>query len=91
LSRRIFRPAAFYAVAALAGATDVDAITLSMSEYVKGAEGGVAAIAILIAAMSNTIVKCGMAFILAGPALGKPLLIVTISVLAVALASALLL
>jgi uncharacterized membrane protein (DUF4010 family) len=35
-----FPPSGLYAVAAFAGATDVDAITLSMSEYVKGAEGG---------------------------------------------------
>jgi uncharacterized membrane protein (DUF4010 family) len=57
----------------LAGLTDVDAITLSMSEFAQSGEAQVAVIAIVIAALSNTLVKCGMAFALAGPALGKPL------------------
>jgi uncharacterized membrane protein (DUF4010 family) len=53
----------FYIVAALAGLTDVDAITLSMAEYAKG--GGdikTAVISITIAAVSNTLVKCGFVF-----------------------------
>jgi uncharacterized membrane protein (DUF4010 family) len=54
----------FYVVAALAGLTDVDAITLSMSEYAKG--GGdmkTAVTSITIAAVTNTLVKCGFVFI----------------------------
>jgi uncharacterized membrane protein (DUF4010 family) len=50
----------FYVVAALAGLTDVDAITLSMAEYAKG--GGdtkIAVTSITIAAVTNTLVKCG--------------------------------
>ena len=54
-----FPPSGLYAVAALAGLTDVDAITLSMSEFAKSGEARVAVIAIVIAAVSNTIVKCG--------------------------------
>ncbi len=59
--QRYFPGSGLYLVAALAGLTDVDAITLSMAEYAKG--GGVAdkaAMAILIAALSNTLVKAGL-------------------------------
>ena len=54
-----------YIVAAVAGLTDVDAITLSMAEYAKGNSPTVAAIAVVIAAISNTVVKCGMVATLA--------------------------
>ncbi|MFN9277214.1 MAG: MgtC/SapB family protein [Planctomycetota bacterium] len=52
-----------YAVAALAGLTDVDAITVSMAERVRAAPAdvGVAATAILVACLANTVVKTGMA------------------------------
>jgi uncharacterized membrane protein (DUF4010 family) len=52
-----------YAVAALAGLTDVDAITVSMGERVRAAPAdvGIAATAILVACLSNTAVKTGMA------------------------------
>lgn len=74
-------PSGLYAVAAIAGLTDVDAITLSMSEFAKSGEARIAVIAIVIAAIANTIVKCGMAFVLAGAAFGRPLLIATIATL----------
>jgi uncharacterized membrane protein (DUF4010 family) len=83
-----FPPSGLYAVAAVAGLTDVDAITLSMSEFAKAGDASVAVIAIVIAALTNTIVKCGMAFVLAGPALGKPLLLATAATLAAGLAAA---
>ena len=76
-----FPPSGLYAVAAVAGLTDVDAITLSMSEFAKSGEARIAVIAIVIAALTNTIVKCGMAFVLAGSAFGKPLLIATAATL----------
>jgi uncharacterized membrane protein (DUF4010 family) len=52
-----------YAIAALAGTTDVDAITLSMAERARGTPDnlGPAVTAILIACASNTLVKAGMA------------------------------
>jgi uncharacterized membrane protein (DUF4010 family) len=86
-----FPPSGLYAVAALAGLTDVDAITLSMSEFAKAGDAAVAVVAIVIAALTNTLVKCGMAFFFAGPALGKPLLVATIATLAAGLATVLLL
>lgn len=52
-----------YAISALAGTTDVDAITLSMAERVRAApdDMSLAVAAILVACVSNTLVKAGMA------------------------------
>jgi uncharacterized membrane protein (DUF4010 family) len=86
-----FPPSGLYAVAALAGLTDVDAITLSMSEFAQSGEARVAVIAIVIAAISNTIVKCAMAFVLGGAELGKKLIAATALALAAGLAAAFLL
>jgi uncharacterized membrane protein (DUF4010 family) len=82
----------FYAVAALAGLTDVDAITLSMAEYAKSgggkeqaAQAGVARVAatsIAIAAISNTLVKCGLVLVLGSWALSWRVLIATVIVVA---------
>jgi len=79
-----------YAVAALAGLTDVDAITLSMADFAKSGEAQVAVVAIVIAALVNTFVKCGIAFAVAGWQLAKPLLITTSVVLIAGLAAAVL-
>jgi len=79
-----------YAVAALSGLVDVDAITLSMAELAKSGEARVAVISIVIAALSNTLVKAGMATFLAGMSLGKPLGIATAATLVAGLATALL-
>lgn len=71
-----------YGVAALAGLTDVDAITLSMAEYAKSNDPVIAVRAIMIAAISNTLVKCGMVVSLGGPALRRPVLLATAALLA---------
>jgi uncharacterized membrane protein (DUF4010 family) len=81
-------PSGLYAVAALSGLVDVDAITLSMAEFAQSGEARVAVIAIVIASLSNTLVKCGMAFAVAGLTLGKPLLIATVATLLTGLAAA---
>jgi uncharacterized membrane protein (DUF4010 family) len=81
-----FPPSGLYAVAALAGA-----ITLSMSEFAQSGDARVAVIAIVIASLSNTIVKCGMGFLLGGEGLGKKLSPATAATLAAGLAAALLL
>lgn len=83
-----FPPSGLYAVAALSGLVDVDAITLSMAEFAQSGEARIAVIAIVIAAVANTLVKCGMAFVIAGVALGKPLIIATLVTLAAGLATA---
>jgi uncharacterized membrane protein (DUF4010 family) len=91
IAQENFAASGLYAVAALAGLTDVDAITLSMAEFAKAGDTSVTATAIMIAALTNTLVKCGMAIVLAGLTLGKPLLIATAAMLLAGLAAALLL
>jgi uncharacterized membrane protein (DUF4010 family) len=54
-----------YFVAALAGTTDVDAITLSMAQFAISGSADVAVASITIAALTNTIVKAGMVAALA--------------------------
>jgi uncharacterized membrane protein (DUF4010 family) len=72
-----FQDAGLYAAATLAGLADVDAITLSMAEL-AGAAGGVttatAARAVVLAAISNTIVKGGIAISLGSKSLRRTLL-----------------
>jgi uncharacterized membrane protein (DUF4010 family) len=61
-----------YASAVLAGLTDVDAITLSVAELHQGGlEAATAANAITLAAVTNTIVKTGIAISIGGKVLGK--------------------
>ena len=74
LAQQYFPTSGLYAVAALAGLSDVDAITLSMAEQAKTGDPGVPVVAILIAVMSNTLVKAGMAVALGSPALKRPIL-----------------
>ena len=71
-----------YAVAALAGLTDVDAITLSMSEFARQ-EGNLAtaAGAVALAAISNTLVKCGMVVFLGSVAMRRRVVIATAALL----------
>ena len=89
LAQFYFPGGGVYVLAALAGLTDVDAITLSMAEYAKSNPATVAAVAIVIAAISNTVVKCGMVTSLGGPALRRPVLLATVAtILAGAVAAA---
>jgi uncharacterized membrane protein (DUF4010 family) len=84
----------FYALAALAGLTDVDAITLSMAEFAKSGQpdpalqpqgdpvagenpAAIAAMSITIAALSNTLVKCGLVLFLGSWALSWRVLVAT--------------
>lgn len=76
--RRELPARGIYAVASLAGLTDVDAITLSMTGFVRG--GGaldLAAVAIAIAALTNTLVKCGLVVVLGSRPLRTPVLVAT--------------
>jgi uncharacterized membrane protein (DUF4010 family) len=66
-----------YMVAALAGLTDVDAITLSMAKYARGGDAVVAANAIVLATLTNTMVKAGVVTALGAGALSRPVLIAT--------------
>jgi uncharacterized membrane protein (DUF4010 family) len=70
LARRTLPPSGIYAVAALAGLTDVDAITLSMIQQARAGDAlAVAAAAIVVAARANTAAKCGLVLALGAPAL----------------------
>jgi uncharacterized membrane protein (DUF4010 family) len=69
-------------VAALAGTTDVDAITLSMAQYARSGSAQVAAQAITTAALANTVVKAGMVCVLGDARLRRPVLAAATLVLA---------
>lgn len=64
-----------YLAALVAGSTDVDAVTLSTAKQV-GIGLDAAAIAIVIATLSNTIVKSSLALAIGGRQLGKRALVV---------------
>jgi uncharacterized membrane protein (DUF4010 family) len=72
-----------YIAGALAGLTDVDAISLSMANLAAAEPENltVAARTILIAVVSNTLVKTGMAVFLGAPALRRTLLLATLPLL----------
>jgi uncharacterized membrane protein (DUF4010 family) len=82
LVRREFPGRGVHAVAALAGLTDVDAITLSMSALARAGELGAAARAALVALAANTLVKLGLACGLGTAALARALVLPTLAVLA---------
>ena len=91
LANRHFPAHGVLVVAAFAGLTDVDAITLSMA---KQAEGGVPAAtavsAIVIAVLSNTLVKCGLAAALGGAVLRRRMLLATAAILGIGVGALLL-
>jgi uncharacterized membrane protein (DUF4010 family) len=77
-----------YLVAALAGASDVDAITLSMATLARGGEAtaSVAAGSIVVAVLANTLVKCAFSASLGGRSLRRAALLLTLFLVAVGLA-----
>jgi uncharacterized membrane protein (DUF4010 family) len=78
----------YYVVAALAGLADVDPVALSMAALVRdgGAESHTGVVAIVVAALTNTMVKCGMTVVLASPGLRRRALVATALLLAAGLA-----
>lgn len=89
-----FGDAGVYISAIASGVADVDAITLSMAELSQG-EGSLshdtAALAIVLAAMSNTIVKGGIVVALGSPGMRKAILPAVALIVAAALGLAFLL
>lgn len=84
--------AGLYAASAVAGLTDVDAVTLSAANLARGGQlaEDTAAVAIAIAAVANTIAKGGFALALGAPALRRPVALAfgamaAVGVLAIAL------
>jgi uncharacterized membrane protein (DUF4010 family) len=89
--QRHFPGEGLYVVAALAGLTDVDAITLSMAQLAaQGGDAQTAVAAIVIASLSNTLVKAGLVVALAAPAMRWRMLSATGAILAAGLAGLLL-
>jgi uncharacterized membrane protein (DUF4010 family) len=77
-----------YVVAALAGLTDVDAITLSMADFARqGGSPSTAVGAITVASVTNTLVKCGLVAALGSAPLRKRLVVATAAILAAGLGS----
>lgn len=73
--------AGMYLIAALAGMTDVDAITLAMARFALKGETGIAVSAIVIAILSNTVVKTIMVAVLGSAELRKSMLLSTVGIL----------
>jgi len=71
-----------YFVAALAGTTDVDAITLSMAQYARSGSAQIAVEAITLAALTNTVIKTVMVSVLGHQRLRRPVLVAAVLVLA---------
>ena len=90
--RQYFHGSGYYLVAALAGLTDVDAITLSMAQLARdgGTSAATAVGAMVTAALSNTLVKCGMIVVLATAALRLRALLATLLIVIAAVVSLLL-
>ena len=80
--------AGLYLAGAVAGLTDVDAISLSMANLANSSPQSVkiAAYTIVIAVISNTLVKTGMAAFMGAPALRRTMISVTLLLLAAAAA-----
>ena len=74
-------------MAALAGLTDVDAISLSMAQHARGGAVLVATIAIVIAALANTAVKAGMAASIGSAGYRKIILVATALIVVVGAAA----
>jgi len=89
---RYFPGRGYYVVAALAGLPDVDAITLSMAGLARngGIDLATAAGALVVAALANTLLKCGMVIAAGSAGLRRSMVTVTVSLVVVGVATILL-
>lgn len=84
LTRRSFHGGGLIVVSALAGLTDVDAITLSMTRLGQDhSQITIALTAIVAGTLANTVTKCGMALVLGSTALRRRVLPTSAAVLAI--------
>lgn len=76
-----FGDTGLYVAGALAGLTDVDAIALSMADLAKQnpANSAAAARTVVIAVISNTMVKCGITLWLGAPSLRRTMIPITLA------------
>lgn len=83
LVRRYAPPEGVYLVAALAGFTDVDAITLTMANDARQTGlAGQAVIAIVVAALANTFAKLGLFVVLGAGSTRRPMVLATLGIVA---------
>jgi uncharacterized membrane protein (DUF4010 family) len=88
LAQEYLPASGLYAVAALAGLTDVDAITLSMADFSRqGGAPATAVGAITVASVSNTVVKCALVAALGSSPLRRRMVAATLAILAAGLGS----
>jgi uncharacterized membrane protein (DUF4010 family) len=89
---RYFPGRGYYVVAALAGLPDVDAITLSMAGLARngGIDLATAAGTLVVAALANALLKCGMVVFAASAGLRRSVVTVTVSLVLVGAATILL-
>jgi len=92
LAEQRFPASGYYVVSALAGLTDVDAITLSISRLARdgSADTHTAVVSIVLAALANTMLKCGVIVTIAGRSLRGKTVLATAALLAAGLAAVLL-
>jgi uncharacterized membrane protein (DUF4010 family) len=76
-----FGDTGLYLAGALAGLTDVDAIALSMADLAKQdpTSSAAAARTIVIAVISNTMVKCGMVIWLGAPSMRRTMIPIAVA------------
>lgn len=76
-----FGDTGLYVAGALAGLTDVDAIALSMADLAKQdpSTASAAARTVVIAVISNTMVKCGIVIWLGAPAMRRTMVPITVA------------
>ena len=86
-AQNTFGASGSYVTGLLAGTTDVDAISLSMANLVKSGEleGKVARNTVILAAVSNTVVKAIMSLALGGKVMGARVVLVSAGMLAAGL------
>jgi uncharacterized membrane protein (DUF4010 family) len=89
---RYFSGQGYYLVAALAGLPDVDAITLSMAGLARGGGIDLATTVgtLVVAALANTLLKCGMVVATASRRLRRSMVTVTAALVVVGVAAILL-
>jgi uncharacterized membrane protein (DUF4010 family) len=83
VAERHFAAQGVYLIAGVAGLTDVDAITLSLAGQAKSTIApSLAVTAIILAIISNTLVKCGFVVALGSPPLKRRILMATAVIVA---------
>jgi uncharacterized membrane protein (DUF4010 family) len=88
VARQRLPASGLYAVAVFAGLTDVDAITMSMAAYARdGGAPATAVASIVIAVLTNTVVKAAMVAVFGVAAMRRRVVVATLIIVAAGLAA----